>query len=328
MLKKVLDYGYLTPRVRGKRSFLLVKGDYDAMLAAENASAALRRLEATRYKPYISQLTLEEFDLFKTEKALVKAYQDEVGFILKNLKEKSARSFFEEFVHLLEVRALIGVLKSILLEVPWRDASTYIFPFGKFTPEVCQSLVEGKNVRRVLETAKDRKLARLVEEALEGVEEPAGKSLKVEMVLTKYSYERLWEKAVLLKGKDQVCLRLLGIQSDTTNIMTVLRMKKLGFALEQIMESLIPVYFKVSPEELRAAASTPSEKDAMKNLTGTYYASTITPLLSVYEVRNDLTLFEVAFKRLHASECRRAFYQPFHLGEAFAYLYLKLYEVK
>ncbi|MHC1586810.1 MAG: V-type ATPase subunit [Candidatus Hecatellaceae archaeon] len=328
MLKKVLDYGYLTPRVRGKRSFLLVKGDYDAMLAAENPSAALRRLEGTRYKDYIAPLTLEEFDLFKAERALIQSYQDEVGFVVKNLKEDAAKSFFEEFTHLLELRALIGVVKSILLGIPWREASSYIFPFGRLSMELCQSLVEGRNVKRALEAVKDKRLERAVEEALETVEEASKKSIKVETVITRYAYERLWEKAALLKGRDQVCLRLLGIQADTTNIMTVLRMKKLGFTVEQVMESLIPVYFKVSEEEFRAAASTATEKDAMKNFTGTYYAPTISPLLSVYEVRNDLTLFEIAFKRLHASECRRAFYQPFHLGEAFAYLYLKLYEVR
>jgi len=328
MLGNVAGYTCLTPMVRGKKSFLLVKGDYDAMLAAESPSTALRRLEDTRYKPYISQLVLEEFDLSKVERALFQYYQDDVAFITRNLKARAAKTFFEEFGRHLELKALMEVIKSILMEIPWREASTYIFPYGKMDYELCRSLVEAGNLKRAVELLKDRKLVAEAGEILEGPEEAAVKSIKVEALITRYGYGRLLEAALALKGLDKTCIRLLGTQLDIINLMTVLRMKKMGFTPERIVESLIPAYYKLGSEELKAAASTASEKDAVKAFTGGHYGVIISPLLSVYEVKEDLFIFEMALKRVHASECLKAFYSIFHLGEMLAYLYLKFYEVK
>ena len=328
MLGDVLKYGYLTPRIRGKKSFLLVKGDYDAMLSAESPTAALRRLEGTRYKPYISQLVLEEFNLSKVEKALVESYQDDVAFVSKSLKEHTAAEFFAEYGRSLELKALLGVLKAIILGIPWEEASTYIFPYGRISYDLCQSLVETKNLKRVLELLKEKHLIRQIEEALSEVEDPIRRSIIAESFITKHILSRLWEKANELTGRNKLCIRLLGVQIDTTNMMTILRMKKLGFTAEEISESLAPVSFKLSDREMASALQAATEKDSMKVFTGGFYASTVSPLISVYEVREDLPIFEVAFKRLHASECERAFYQPFYLGEALAYVYLKYYEVK
>jgi len=327
-VKSVLNYGYLSPRIRGKKSFFLVKGDYDAMLAAENPATALRRLENTRYRPYVSQLLLEEFSLPKAERMLFQSYQDEVAFVVKNLKERHAREFFEEFGRSLELRALTEVIKSIIMEVPWAEASTYIFPYGRISYELCQSLVEARNLKRSLELLRDKKLEAEVGEILEEAVEPAVKSVRVEAAITRHVYGRLWEKALLLKGMDRTCIKLFGIQVDIINLMTALRMKKLGFTPERIMESLVPAYYKLREAELRAAASTATEKDAAKAFAGGYYGLTLSPLLGAYEVRGDLSIFEVALKRMHASECLKAFYSIFHLGEALAYLYLKLYEVR
>lgn len=328
MLGNVAGYSYLTPMIRGKKSFLLVKGDYDAMLAAENPSTALRRLEDTRYGPYISQLVLEEFNLARVEKALLQSYQDNVAFVVRSLKTGPAKTFFEEYGRYLEVKALMEVIKSILMEIPWTEASTYIFPFGRVNYEACRSLVESGNLKKAVELLKDRRLMAEVGEILEGPEEAAIKSLRVEASITKYGYGRLLEASLNLKGLDKTCIKLLGIQLDTINLMTVLRMKKMGFPPEKIMETLIPAYYKLGDEELRAAASTASEKDAAKAFTGSAYGTIISPLLSVYEVKEDLFLFEIALKRMHASECLKAFYSIFHLGEMLAYLYLKFYEVK
>jgi V/A-type H+-transporting ATPase subunit C len=328
MLGNVREYACLTSMVRGKKSFLLVKGDYDAMLAAESPTTALRRLEDTKYKPYVSQLVLEEFDLSRVEKALLQSYQDDVAFVVRNLKMGAAKAFLEEFGRFLELKALMGVLKSILMEIPWREASTYIFPYKKVDYELCRSLVENRNIKRTIELLKDRKLMVEVSEILEGPEDAAIKSVRVEASITKYGYGKLLDTVLALKGPDRTCIGLVGTQLDMINLMTVLRMKKLGFIPERIIESLIPAYYRLTVDELRNAASTASEKEAVRAFTGGHYGIIISPLLSVYEVKGDLLIFEIALKRMHASECLKAFYGIFHLGEMLAYLYLKFYEVK
>jgi len=328
-MRKITDYIELTVRVRGKKSFMLVKSDYDNMLTAENVQSALRRLEGSKYQPYISQLLIGEFSIDDVEDNLVKAYNDELNFVLSKTKNKAAADFIREFNHLNELKTLGLMLKTILLQIPWEEASRFIFPYGKINIEVCRNLIEAKNIEEVFKLIGDRPLIRKIREILSNVEDPLLKSIKVELALTKYGLEKVWEKTEKLEGRDKLCIKILGITIDTSNIMAILRLKKLKLGREEIEDYILPVYYMLKEDEVKRALAVENEKDALKVFSSGRYVNIISPLIPTYEVKNDLSIFEIALKRYHAKECERIFYQPFfHLTEAFAYLYLKLYEVK
>ena len=328
-MRKITDYIELTVRVRGKKSFMLVKSDYDNMLTAENVQSALRRLEGSKYQPYISQLLIGEFSIDNVEDNLVKAYNDELNFVLSKTKNKAAADFIREFNHLNELKTLGLMLKAILLEITWEEASRFIFPYGKINIEICRNLIEAKNIEEVFKLIGDRPLIRKIREILSNVEDPLLKSIKVELALTKYGLEKVWEKTEKLEGRDKLCIKILGITIDTSNIMAILRLKKLKLGREEIEDYILPVYYMLKEDEVKRALAVENEKDALKVFSSGRYVNIISPLIPTYEVKNDLSIFEIALKRYHAKECERIFYQPFfHLTEAFAYLYLKLYEVK
>ena len=328
-MRKITDYIELTVRVRGKKSFMLVKSDYDNMLTAENVQSALRRLEGSKYQPYISQLLIGEFSIDNVEDNLVKAYNDELNFVLSKTKNKAAADFIREFNHLNELKTLGLMLKAILLEITWEEASRFIFPYGKINIEICRNLIETKNIEEVFKLIGDRFLIRKIREILSNVEDPLLKSIKVELALTKYGLEKVWEKTEKLEGRDKLCIKILGITIDTSNIMAILRLKKLKLGREEIEDYILPVYYMLREDEVQRALAVENEKDALKVFSSGKYVNIISPLIPTYEVKNDLSIFEIALKRYHAKECERIFYQPFfHLTEAFAYLYLKLYEVK
>ncbi|RLI02319.1 hypothetical protein DRO30_02835 [Candidatus Bathyarchaeota archaeon] len=328
-MRKITDYIELTVRVRGKKSFMLVKSDYDNMLTAENVQSALRRLEGSKYQPYISQLLIGEFSIDDVEDNLVKAYNDELNFVLSKTKNKAAADFIREFNHLNELKTLGLMLKAILLEITWEEASRFIFPYGKINIEICRNLIEAKNIEEVFKLIGDRFLIRKIREILSNVEDPLLKSIKVELALTKYGLEKVWEKTEKLEGRDKLCIKILGITIDTSNIMAILRLKKLKLGREEIEDYILPVYYMLREDEVQRALAVENEKDALKVFSSGRYVNIISPLIPTYEVKNDLSIFEIALKRYHAKECERIFYQPFfHLTEAFAYLYLKLYEVK
>ncbi len=329
MLRSILQYVELTPRIRGKKSFLLVKSDYDSMISAESISTAFRRLEGTKYRPYISQLLMGEFDLGKTEENLTKAYQDEFNFVLSKLKNKKAKEFFEEFNRYYELKCLASILKSIILGVKWEEALKYVTPFGKIDLSTCKSLIEGKNVKNVLQLIQEKLLVRELEKTMKEIEDPSKQTQKLELVITKHAFTKIWEKLLQLKGRDKLCIKLVGINVDMLNIMTVLRLKKLELKPEEIEAYIIPVYHLLNEKDVKRAISATTEKDSIKVFVASRYVDVISPLTGTYEVREDLSVFEIALKRYHARECERVFYQPFfHLGEALAYLYLKWYEVK
>ncbi|MGP3667173.1 MAG: V-type ATPase subunit [Candidatus Bathyarchaeota archaeon] len=327
-MRKFTDYIELTPRIRGKKSFMLVKSDYDSMLTAENVQAALRRLEGSRYQPYISQFLVREFNVDEVEDSLIKAYNDELNFVLLKTRNKAAADFISEFNRLNELRTLGLVLKAILLENSWEEASRFIFPYGKLNIETCRSLVETKNVEEVFRLMGEKSLIGKVREILSGSENSLLKSIKTELTLTRHGLEKVFKKAQNLEGRDRFCIKILGILIDISNITAILRLKKLKFEKEGIEDYIFPVYYILKEDEVKRALIAENEKDALKVFSSGRYVNIVSPLTPIYEVKNDLSIFEIALKRYHAKECERAFYQLFHFTEAFAYLYLKLYEVK
>jgi V/A-type H+-transporting ATPase subunit C len=189
--------------------------------------------------------------------------------------------------------------------------------------------VESKNVKNTLKLMADKLLAGKVGDLIKEIVNPTKQALEVEQTVIAYTATKEWEKAERLKGRDRQCKLLLGITFDMANIMTVLRMKKLDFKLEEIERYLIPAYYKISEKTFKKTAAVATEKDAIKIFTSGYYIDVISPLLGTYEVNEDLSIFETAFKRYHAQECEKIFFQNFfHLAEILAYLYLKLYEVR
>ncbi|RLI04320.1 hypothetical protein DRO26_04830, partial [Candidatus Bathyarchaeota archaeon] len=243
MIKSIFEYGELTVRIRGKKSFMLVKSDYDAMVNAENIQTALRRLEGTRYQPYISQMLIEEFNLGKAEENLTRAYLDDFSFILSKLKNKRAIEFFREFNCLFEFKTLASILRSIILGIEWEKALEYTVPFGRLDSSTCKRFIEEKNVKNVLGFIEDESLIKEVEKIIEEVEDPILKANMVELALNKYALEKVWGKLLRLKGRDKLAVKLVGITVDMLNIMAILRLKKLEFKPDEIEAFLIPVFY-------------------------------------------------------------------------------------
>lgn len=323
----VYYYKDLTPRVRVRRSFLLVKGDYTAILRAENVQTILRRLEATPYRHYISKILSEEFTPEKAEEALIQAYYDDIRLILTLLNNRKAIDFFKEIHRSVELETISAVLKSILLSVVWEKATRTIVPFGTLDQATAKGLIESANLRKALQLLKESELVKRIEKVLQETEDLTTQALEIGAAIGRHTSETIWKKTKALDLQDLLVAKLVGITFDTANIMLTLRMKKLGFKPTDIEQYLIPNAFKLSRDELRRSASAPSVKDAVKVFTGGYYVNVIAPSLGTFETTNDLMIFETALKRYHATECDKAFIQIFTLGEGVAYMYLKWYEI-
>lgn len=323
----VYYYKDLTPRIRVRRSFLLVKGDYTVILRAENVQTILRRLETTSYRPFISKLLSEEFTAEKAEESLIHAYHADIQLILSLINNRKAIDFFKEIHRSVELDAVGAVLKSILLSVAWEKASKTIIHFGSVDQTTAKSLVDTANLKKALQLLKEIELAKKVEKVLQETEDPTVQALEIDAVIVRHTSDTIWKKTKSLDLQDLLVTKLIGITYDIANIMLTLRMKKLGFKPTDVEQYLIPNSFKLSKDELRRASSTPSVKDAVKVFTGGYYVNVIAPLLGTFETTDDLMIFETALKRYHAAESDKAFMQIFTLGEGVAYMYLKWYEI-
>jgi len=199
-----------------------------------------------------------------------------------------------------ELKCLASILKSIILGVKWEEALKYVTPFGKIDLSTCKSLVEGKNVKNVLQLIQEKLLVRELEKTMKEIEDPSKQTQKLELVITKHAFTKIWEKLLQLKGRDKLCIKLVGINVDMLNIMTVLRLKKLELKPEEIEAYIIPVYHLLNEKDVKRAISATTEKDSIKVFVASRYVDVISPLTGAYEVREDLSVFEIALKRYHA----------------------------
>ncbi len=327
----LLQYIEITGRMRGKKAFMLTKTDYDSLLAAENLQAALRRLETTRYKPYISNIAMEDLEIGKIEESLMEAYQAEVRFILLKLKNKNAVNLLWWINRSYKLKFISSILKSIILGIEWEKAVQYIAPYGKIDLTTAKSLLDGKNIKSLIQMIsypEEKKLVIEIEKILKEALEPTKQALEVETIINKFTIEKIWEKLASLTGKDKTSVKLVGLTLDAQTILSILRMKKLDFKHDEIERFIPSVQFKLSKNEMSKAIAASTEKDAIKVFTGGYYVDLISPLVSTYEINEDLSIFEVTFKRHHAKECEKMFNTIFYLGEALGYMYLRWYEMR
>lgn len=328
-----LGFTLTSPRIRGRKSFFLVKSDYDAMLAAETAQAALRRLEGTRYQTMIAPLLVEEFNPTRVEGVLMKTLERDVKLVIESLRKGSftgdAIALFQALHRSFELRPVATAIKSILLGTPWEQASTHLYPYGEVDVDKCRALIEAKDIKEALPLLGDNELIAAVEGDLKvEAEKPELQALAVEATIERFRVMRVWEKAVAaLKGKRNAA-RLIGIPSDMVVATSLFRLKKLGFTPNEIDAHLPAFRYQIPNEDLKRAELATTEKDSIKLLAATPYVDMIAPLIGAYEVREDLSIFEVAFKRYHAEECRKVFPKGlFQITEPLAYIYLRFYEV-
>ena len=329
MLSSRGQYIELSIRSRIRRAFMLTKANYDALIAAENMQTLLRRLEETHYRTLITSTGTEQFNLVNIVESLAKIFKTEHYFVLSRIKDKNALEFYREFNRRYELECIASILKSVLMGVEWSKASQYIVPYGKLDSDICKNLVDGKNVKNALLHIKEKNLAINIDGILKKTEDTAKLTLELDTTIQKYSFETIWSKIKKVKGLDTYAIRLMGIYIDTLNIINILRMKKMGLKSEEIHKYLINAYYKLSEEDVKKAVSSTTEKDAMRSFTGGWYVKVISPLISIYETKNDLSLVETALKRYHSRECSNMFTQQiFHLGEAIAYVHLRWYEMR
>lgn len=329
LIVRAFRYGYVAARIRGRKSWMLTKSDYESLILAEDMPALIRKLgETRRYGKYFGELT-QVPDLQQLEKILAAALEDEMVFIKTELGRRGADKLFNALYKQLELTTLKQALKLVVFGYD-PGMVEWVIPFGRYDTTLCRSLVQTENLEKALSIVPEEKnLVEKLRVVAEDGRTPAQIAAKLEIVLDNYAHGEIWGTLQKLGGADKRCTSLAGFLLDMSNMLTLVRAKKIGMRPEQILDMTIKNYYKLDEKVVSKLAGLPSDEEVVNQLATGAYRDILSPLTLVYATKKDPLLVEVTLKRSHAWECSKTFFgAPFHLGEALAYYYLTKYEVE
>ncbi|RLG72503.1 MAG: hypothetical protein DRO11_02090 [Methanobacteriota archaeon] len=327
MIVRAFRYGYVAARIRGRKSWMLTKSDYESLISAEEISSLIRKLGETRYGKYFSELT-QTPSVQQLEKTLAMFLEDEMNLIKSELGPRRA-GLFNALYKQLELTTLKEVLRLVVFGLD-PEMVDWVTPFGRYDTSLCRSLAQADNLGQTLSRIPEEK--NLVDKLRVVADEegsPAQTAAKVEIVLDNYGCGMVWRALQKLGGADKRCVSLVGFLLDMANIVTLIRAKKIGMRPEQILDMTTKSYYKLGEKIVAKLAGLPSDGEVVNQLATGAYRDILSPLTLMYTTKKDVLPVEVAFKRFHAWECEKTFFgAPFHLGETLAYYYLTRYEIE
>lgn len=308
------------------KSFILTPSQYEAMLRIRDPYRVLAMLEETVYKQAVSEVLDKTLDIENIERALLVHYYDVFHKVL-TITPTYVMPLLNAILERHELTCLKTLIKLLAQDVEPEEALRIIIPVGRYNEDVCKIILNMRDIPRIIDFVKleDVELKSLFSSLFHIIlSKKIGYTAPLETAIDKYAMIRVWNEVQKLKGYDKkMAEHLIGVEIDTMNIMTVLRIKNIGADVANIGDLIIPVYYKITNDMLIKMYVETSIQKAMDILMKSYYRKAIFP-------GREKTLFEmeVSLKRHIAKESAKVFQgDRFHVGILIGLLNLKFYEV-
>jgi vacuolar-type H+-ATPase subunit C/Vma6 len=192
------------------------------------------------------------------------------------------------------------------------------------TPDVLQSIVETRNLERLVQATGASTLYSDISSAM-----AEKKPLPIiEGIVDKHALSQIWKAADMPDWIDkQSAQSLVGEQIDAANLLLVARSKALGIADDELQRILVPVNYHLG-EALHESLSGGSTTSALRAFLKTVYGSLVGEFLETFREGDSLHPLDVSVRRQHAANCSAVFGGfPFCVGLPLAFTYLMEYEI-
>jgi len=323
-MKRVSGYALVVGLIGALKSFMLTPSHYEMMLRTRDPSEVLIPLRETVYQRVLPEAFEKTLDILDVERRLLTHYYEVFHKVL-TATPQSAKPLLEAIYGKHELNCLKTIIRALARNVDPTSAFKMIAPVGRYDAYTCKRILATGSVPRVVEFVEEDLREAIL--SYMAVFRRTGSTVPIESVIDKYAITRIWDSLRRLDNYDRkIVARLIGIETDTVNIMTVLRAKRIGMEAIDIEGLIIPAYYWVTEDVLVQAARAPSLSEAMKRLAETPYKE-IVPTLSE-EAERALFTIEIEFKRRLALESTMVFQGSwFHVGILLGFLNLKFYEI-
>jgi len=296
-------YAYVITIIRALESRMLKPGDVERMIEAKNAQEAYRVLNDLDYAEFLGDIEkVEDFQIVINE-----GLTEVKDILVKNAPDPEILDiiWLRYDFHNLKV-----LLKAHIQGKSLRDVENILMPFGKYSPESLERLIQSPEG---ILNAEEQKLAETIKEASAIYEKEDDPTL-IDVVFDKTSFETIHKMVSELKSDFLMEHQTLAI--DLKNICAYLRClaldKKALFSELFIKEGSLNIsLFQGNMDEFTEKMQT------------TKYSKTLESAAKVHKENRSFLEFEREADSLLINQLRGAHYITFGIEPLFAFFWIK-----
>lgn len=317
------EFCALSAKLKAMRSGHLTKKEYNQLLEKHTVSEACAYLKNTSYEPFLSELNDNDVHRGQIEDCLEQRKRNDYFklYVFVDLNQRRLiRCFF--------MRDEIEALKSVLMRC-FNHEKIYNRHINKFKSEFFKKhsdidiirLWQSENISAAAEACKNSIFYPTLRHAAStGADYPT-----ICMMLDHLYFKTLWSSISKYVKEEQrsTLKKYIGQQIDYINIMWIYRCKKFfRTPPELIYTYLIPIYYRLSKEDITAMAESENIAECEKYISSGRYSD-------ILESDDENFLIEHNFKKICCREAKKAYkLNPETMTEIFAYFDMSMTEIE
>jgi len=322
------DYGYANARIRGMRARLLDSSYLDGLIAAPNVNSLIQDLSETEYGPDIEDAIIKSRDAAAIDEALknnmVRTFQKVNRFI-----NDEARYILTTLLGRWDVFNIKTILRGKHMQLPAQDIAEGLLPAGHLTPVDLDALSMMNDIRAVIDTAVTWGLpyaSALRSGYMDFMR--SGELADLELALDRYYSGWADERLGRRSANTQLARKLLRMQVDISNLVTVFRFQKADVENIDVGRFFLEGGEAIKADLYKELARMSDVDEVLSRLKGTPYSKALDEAAVKFLEENSISVFERALEdHLMRKALTMGTGDPLGVGVAIAYLWAKQNEV-
>ena len=327
MFGNVADYSYLNAKVHAKKSKFLSAKDYERLYNASTSEDLYRLISTTNFASTDLNNLLLSGDVYSAtdiDSIMIRDFQTNFAILSQQLPMHTV-NFVRAFEKRFFVEALKLIIKAKHFEMEDDQISKLVvLPSAKYQ-KIADQLIKLQSVNNVIEQIPFPEYKKALQDAMPDYEQ-ANSPLILEMAVFQVFYRKLWAASYTLNLQDRNgVFAIVGTEIDLTNVLAIIRAKKLNMDTELIKKWLISKNYLLSQQtvdNIRQVTNLNQIEPLLASVNS--YKELSMQIRELFE-GNDVSIdrLERKFKEFLVQRAVRSLSgNPFHLGIFFGYVHL------
>ncbi|WP_457591046.1 V-type ATP synthase subunit C [Geoglobus sp.] len=312
---KISEWAYIVARVRVMKRKLIPKEEY-AKLLNMDLNEIIRYLEETEYKKEIDELAYKYsgMDLFDHALSLnlSRTYNK-----LINISKGLPRELIVLYLRKWDFWNIKNIIRGKMFGFSNEEIEATLVPAGEFDEEFLKSLLARDSIDEIVDAFRGKPFHSILEKLLHGA-----KLSDVEDELDKFYYTSI--ASLSAESLDtKYFIDFMRMEIDIVNMKTIIRLKREGVPVDEIISKIVPYGYQITEEEARKLAAMDLE-ELYKAIENYWFVDDLKEAIAT----QPMSKVENALMRVWAQKTiRKSSNYPLSVLPVLAYMLLKRIEV-
>lgn len=290
------DYGYCNARARGMRSRLLSSVFLEQLMAAPDLQNVISTLSGTEYSPDLDEQLIHGHTSAQVDEALkvnmVRTFRKVLGFA-----SDEADMILSTLLGRWDLFNIKSIIRGKHIHLMPEEIEESLFAVGQFTPIELKALARMDDIRAVADTLSTwgSTYAKPLRESVPEYMRTNDLTL-IELALDRYYGDWAATRLAGRKSNSALARRLLGAQTDSTNLLTLFRLQKADLEGIDVERFFLPGGLHIGKDLFVKLAPLSDVDEVLDRLKRTPYGMYLDKVVLNYLEENSIAVFERALE--------------------------------